>query len=345
MKMRKKVVTLEENVNNTPEEVKEVTKKDTKTPKVDAVKNESSDKKVKVTKKRSSVKSTQTEIAKKLNKIAKETEKQKVLEEKEREKERKKAEREAKAAEKAQAEAEAKAKEEKLQADALIEESNNAEIIINEVEAVSEKEKSNGKKKKAIKNLHSETKEVEYDEFLDEFPEEVVEEESKEPQKSGISIVSKFKKMLRRSEEEQIPDEYDIIEFSDEIEDVKADSGLKKEDSIANADFEKKFEEVREEIIKKIVENFQNGYHDLEALYNEESGKRDDEVNAIRREQEEFISERQSEVNDIRCLQNKKTDELIKEYNKKYEPLTLSGNELNEVPWAWEESPWPWEGV
>jgi len=42
---------------------------------------------------------------------------------------------------------------------------------------------------------------------------------------------------------------------------------------------------------------------------------------------------------------NKKTDELTKEYNEKYEPLTLSGNELNETPWTWEDSPWPWEGV
>ena len=42
---------------------------------------------------------------------------------------------------------------------------------------------------------------------------------------------------------------------------------------------------------------------------------------------------------------NDKTDELITEYNRKYEPLNLSFNELKEVPWAWVESPWPWEGV
>lgn len=42
---------------------------------------------------------------------------------------------------------------------------------------------------------------------------------------------------------------------------------------------------------------------------------------------------------------NDKTDELIMEYNNKYEPLVLSGNELKSVPWAWEDSPWPWEGV
>ena len=35
----------------------------------------------------------------------------------------------------------------------------------------------------------------------------------------------------------------------------------------------------------------------------------------------------------------------MKEYNQKYEPLTLSGNELREIPWSWEDSPWPWEGV
>ena len=42
---------------------------------------------------------------------------------------------------------------------------------------------------------------------------------------------------------------------------------------------------------------------------------------------------------------DKKTSDLIKEYNNKFEPLTLTGNELKEVPWAWEDSPWPWEGV
>ncbi|MBQ6282809.1 MAG: spore coat protein CotJB [Bacilli bacterium] len=40
---------------------------------------------------------------------------------------------------------------------------------------------------------------------------------------------------------------------------------------------------------------------------------------------------------------NDKSNNLINEYNKKYEPIIL--NDLKEVPWAWEESPWPWEGV
>lgn len=42
---------------------------------------------------------------------------------------------------------------------------------------------------------------------------------------------------------------------------------------------------------------------------------------------------------------NDKADALTMEYNQKYEPLNLMGNELKAVPWAWEESPWPWEGV
>jgi len=42
---------------------------------------------------------------------------------------------------------------------------------------------------------------------------------------------------------------------------------------------------------------------------------------------------------------NKKTDTLMQEYNMKFEPLMLNGFELKEVPWAWEDSPWPWEGV
>lgn len=40
---------------------------------------------------------------------------------------------------------------------------------------------------------------------------------------------------------------------------------------------------------------------------------------------------------------NDKTNKLIDEYNKKYEPIIL--NDLKEIPWAWEDSPWPWEGV
>lgn len=40
---------------------------------------------------------------------------------------------------------------------------------------------------------------------------------------------------------------------------------------------------------------------------------------------------------------NDKTNKLIDEYNKKYEPIVL--NDLKEIPWAWEDSPWPWEGV
>lgn len=42
---------------------------------------------------------------------------------------------------------------------------------------------------------------------------------------------------------------------------------------------------------------------------------------------------------------NKKYDTLIKEYNLKYEPITLNGNEFNTIPFSWVESPWPWEGV
>lgn len=42
---------------------------------------------------------------------------------------------------------------------------------------------------------------------------------------------------------------------------------------------------------------------------------------------------------------NKQNNKLINEYSEKYEPLTLNGNGLNEIPWSWEDSPWPWEGV
>lgn len=42
---------------------------------------------------------------------------------------------------------------------------------------------------------------------------------------------------------------------------------------------------------------------------------------------------------------NKKAKDLIKEYNLKYEPITIIGNEFNDIPFSWVESPWPWEGV
>ena len=48
---------------------------------------------------------------------------------------------------------------------------------------------------------------------------------------------------------------------------------------------------------------------------------------------------------DIDFSSEQKISDLISKYNNTYEPLTLSGNELNEMPWSWEDSPWPWEGV
>lgn len=32
------------------------------------------------------------------------------------------------------------------------------------------------------------------------------------------------------------------------------------------------------------------------------------------------------------------------EYQQKFGPLLLSSNSLNKFPWAWNDSPWPWEG-
>ena len=38
-------------------------------------------------------------------------------------------------------------------------------------------------------------------------------------------------------------------------------------------------------------------------------------------------------------------DEITKEYEIKYGPLTLNSDSLNKAPWAWDNMPWPWEGV
>ena len=36
-------------------------------------------------------------------------------------------------------------------------------------------------------------------------------------------------------------------------------------------------------------------------------------------------------------------DEYTKKYESKYGPLELTSNSLNTFPWAWDNSPWPWE--
>lgn len=38
-----------------------------------------------------------------------------------------------------------------------------------------------------------------------------------------------------------------------------------------------------------------------------------------------------------------KANELIKEYEKLYGPLTISSNTLDSNVFAWEKDPWPWE--
>lgn len=37
------------------------------------------------------------------------------------------------------------------------------------------------------------------------------------------------------------------------------------------------------------------------------------------------------------------TDEYTKKYESKYGPLELTSNSLNTFPWAWDNTPWPWE--
>ncbi len=35
-------------------------------------------------------------------------------------------------------------------------------------------------------------------------------------------------------------------------------------------------------------------------------------------------------------------ENLMKEYEMKYGPITLSSNSLNSFPWSWDDMPWPW---
>ena len=36
-------------------------------------------------------------------------------------------------------------------------------------------------------------------------------------------------------------------------------------------------------------------------------------------------------------------ENLLKEYESKYGPITLNSDSLNTYPWAWNNMPWPWD--
>ena len=36
-------------------------------------------------------------------------------------------------------------------------------------------------------------------------------------------------------------------------------------------------------------------------------------------------------------------ENLTKEYESKYGPITLNSDSLNSYPWAWDDMPWPWD--
>lgn len=40
----------------------------------------------------------------------------------------------------------------------------------------------------------------------------------------------------------------------------------------------------------------------------------------------------------------RKADELTRTYEAKYGPLSIDSDNLNQTPFMWEESVWPWEG-
>ena len=39
----------------------------------------------------------------------------------------------------------------------------------------------------------------------------------------------------------------------------------------------------------------------------------------------------------------KKHEDLLKEYESKYGPITTNSDSLNSYPWAWDDMPWPWD--
>ena len=39
----------------------------------------------------------------------------------------------------------------------------------------------------------------------------------------------------------------------------------------------------------------------------------------------------------------KEKDSIIKDYEKRYGPLTLDSESLKSYPWAWNNMPWPWD--
>lgn len=39
----------------------------------------------------------------------------------------------------------------------------------------------------------------------------------------------------------------------------------------------------------------------------------------------------------------KERQNLVKEYESKYGPITLNSDNLNSYPWAWDNMPWPWD--
>lgn len=39
----------------------------------------------------------------------------------------------------------------------------------------------------------------------------------------------------------------------------------------------------------------------------------------------------------------KENEDLTKEYEAKYGPITTDSDSLNSYPWAWDDMPWPWD--
>ena len=39
----------------------------------------------------------------------------------------------------------------------------------------------------------------------------------------------------------------------------------------------------------------------------------------------------------------KEKEEILKEYESKYGPITTNSDSLNSYPWAWNNMPWPWD--
>lgn len=50
------------------------------------------------------------------------------------------------------------------------------------------------------------------------------------------------------------------------------------------------------------------------------------------------------EILDLFNRYRQKFLELLKNFESKYGPVTVISNDFKDIPWSWDNEPWPWEG-